>query len=127
MGDRDAAQRAALLDQLDPAPVGEPLHGELGELAQRLVGVERARQQLARLGEEREPLGRQPLGLVQPRPLERVSGLLHGGGEEGALLVGRSRRLATKLSETAPNGIPSTASGITASGGEPLGWRRAPG
>ena len=120
VGDRDAAQRPALLHQLDPAPVGEPLYGELGELAQRLVGVERARQQLARLGQEREPLGRQPRGLVEPRPLERVSGLLHGGGEEGAILTVEAAA-GDEAQRDGPEGDPVDRQRDRRQGGEPLG------
>ena len=85
--DRDVAQVAVLVDELDPAPVGDPPNGEVGELAQARVGVEGAGEQLARLREVGEALADQPLSLIEARTIERLRRLL-GRGQEEALLLG---------------------------------------
>ena len=86
----------------------------LGKTPQCLLGVERLRQQLARLGEERQTLRRRALDLVEPRPGERVGRLLTGG-ERNARSSSSKVWRSGKLSETAPNASLPTASGITAS------------
>jgi hypothetical protein len=55
MGNADVADLAAL-EHIDRAPVGEPRHRELNEILERLLEIERLRQDGAGLGQERERL-----------------------------------------------------------------------
>jgi hypothetical protein len=80
--DGDVPERAVRLDGVDRAPLGDPRDDEVGEAAQRLVGLERRRQHLADPRQEREPrlrllrrAARVALRLVQTRPVERLGGL----------------------------------------------------
>lgn len=62
---------AAFLDDVDDAPVREPRDRERRDPVERVLVVERRRQHLARLREEREPRLR-PLGLEPSRLLRPV-------------------------------------------------------
>ncbi len=67
VGDADVAD-AAVLEQIDAAPVGEPRNREPDEILERRREVERLGQHLAGLGEERERLLASPvLGQVEER------------------------------------------------------------
>ena len=54
--DREPAERAAVLDHVDRAPVGQVRDREADDPCERRLVVQRRRQRRARLGEEREPL-----------------------------------------------------------------------
>src|SRR5262249_30639799 len=53
-----------LLDHVDYAPVGEGLDGELSELFERLLVVERAREERAHVHQQRRMLGRRGDGAL---------------------------------------------------------------
>jgi hypothetical protein len=98
---REPLDLAVRAEHVDCAPVGQRRHAEPGELAQRAVVVERGREQLARLGEERHPLAQRLLGFVEPRAGERLRGLprerqlhLPAVGVELDVLVERQRHAA---------------------------------
>ena len=70
--DREPLDLPVGADDVDRAPVGEARDAELRDLAERVVVVERRREQLARLREEGHPLAQRLLGRVQARAGERL-------------------------------------------------------
>ena len=89
MSDRDGLD-LSVLKEVHSAPVGEVGHRERGQALKRGLDVEGLSQELAGPGQVVQVLPHPALGRVQPRPLERVGGLLHGPQEKRALLRGEA-------------------------------------
>ena len=98
----------AVVEHVDRAPVGEPRHRELDQLGERVLQVERLRQNDAGLGQERERLlALAVLGEVEERGdrghdlaarvahglgAERDDAVRSVGADDGDLAAGRSTR-----------------------------------
>ena len=73
---RHGPDRALLGLQVDDAEVGQPVHGECGHPLHRVGDVRGAGEQAGRVKQERGALGLPDRLLVQPRALQRLTGLL---------------------------------------------------
>ena len=85
--DDDEPAHVVARDEVDDALVGQLRHDEVGERAQRRVGLERARELLADRGQQAERAAAAALGVVHARALERVRALLAERDRERALVV----------------------------------------
>ncbi len=85
--DDDEPAHAVVLDDVDDALVGQIRHDQVGQGAQRGVGLERARELLADRGQQAERTAAAPLRVVDAGALERISALLAQRDRERPLLV----------------------------------------
>ena len=108
VGDGQPAVAAVHVDDVHDAPVGQAGHGQPGGGRQGRLVVERRGEHLAGLGQELHLLpchlrvtAGDPLGLVQPGPLERLRALTRERQDEVAV-VGGEPAVVTELELEAP-------------------------
>ncbi len=106
----DVRHRQALdlpaFDDVDGAPVGEARDREPRNRGERLLVVERRREQRAGLGEERDPLLRLPLGLVERRLVHRERDPVGDQLEEARVLRREVRHLLRPGVHDADHALP---------------------